>query len=288
LDAVHQQFEIPTSEAILHSTDAYTHPRGTRVGASDRSLGPMVSVVIPTLNEAKNLPHVFANLPPDIFEVIVVDGRSTDATIEVARALRPDVRIVRQTRRGKGDALRHGYAACRGDIIVTLDADGSMDATEITSFVDALTMGADFAKGSRFLPGGGSTDITRLRKWGNWALMRLVNVLYGSRYSDITYGYNAFWARLLPQLDLNCDGFAYEILVNCRIAKDELRVTEVPSRETPRLHGTSNLNAWRDGWAVLKIILHERFIGVSASPAVTAPVLLDGLLYGDDIDGATA
>jgi glycosyltransferase involved in cell wall biosynthesis len=128
---------------------------------------PSVSVVIPTLNEAANLPHVFARMPPGIEEVIVVDGHSSDDTVAVARKLRSDVRVVVQNRRGKGNALACGFAAARGDIIVMLDADGSTDPAEIPLFVDALLDGADFAKGSRFLPGGGSVDITRFRQGGN-------------------------------------------------------------------------------------------------------------------------
>ena len=110
---------------------------------------PRVSVVIPTLNEAQNLPHVFAALPPELFEVIVVDGRSTDDTIKVAQQLRSDVQIVLDERIGKGFALARGFAAARGDIIVTLDGDGSMDPREIPAFVEALLDGAHFAKGSR-------------------------------------------------------------------------------------------------------------------------------------------
>src|SRR5829696_6150015 len=116
---------------------------------------PRVSVVVPTYNEAANLPHVFALLPEDVHEVIVVDGRSTDATIEVARALRPDVRIIRQNRRGKGNAMACGFAAVTGDIVVMLDADGSADPGEIPLYVQALLAGADFAKGTRFAHGGG-------------------------------------------------------------------------------------------------------------------------------------
>src|SRR3954449_12511247 len=117
---------------------------------------PRVSVVVPTYNEAANLPHVFALLPEDVHEVIVVDGRSTDGTIEVAKALRPDVKIVLQNRRGKGNAMACGFAAVTGDIVVMLDADGSADPREIPRFVRTLVEGADFAKGTRFAIGGGS------------------------------------------------------------------------------------------------------------------------------------
>lgn len=223
---------------------------------------PKVSVVIPTLNEAKNLPHVFAALERQreyIFEIVLVDGFSTDNTVEVARSLWPAIRVVKQTRRGKGNALKHGFAEAVGDIIVMLDADGSADPAEIPAYVEALTRGADFAKGTRFAKGGGSTDITMLRRAGNWGLNALTNVLYGTRFTDLCYGYNAFWAHCLPHMNVDCDGFEVETLINCRIAKAGLRIEEVGSFEADRIHGESNLNTFRDGWRVLKTLLKERF-----------------------------
>jgi glycosyltransferase involved in cell wall biosynthesis len=233
---------------------------------------PRVSVVIPTYNEAKNLPHVFALLPDDLHEVILVDGRSVDGTIEVAQTLRPDVRIVRQNRRGKGNAMACGFDAVTGDVIVMLDADGSADPREIPAYVAALLDGADFAKGTRFVKGGGSADITPTRAWGNGWLNRIVNVLFGTRYSDLCYGYNAFWTYCLPALKLCAggpgrdqklwgDGFEIETLINTRIAKAGLRITEVPSYEHERIHGQSNLNTWRDGVRVLRALIMERLNG---------------------------
>src|SRR5919199_533451 len=155
--------------------------------------GPLVTVVIPTLNEAPNLREVLPRLP-NVHEVIVVDGGSTDDTVVVARELWPGVRVIAQRGRGKGDALCSGFAAARGEVIVMLDADGSARPEEIPVFVDVLCKGADFAKGSRFLDGGGSADITRLRRLGNWFFSVTVNGLFGTRYTDLCYGYNAFWA----------------------------------------------------------------------------------------------
>jgi glycosyltransferase involved in cell wall biosynthesis len=234
----------------------------------ERSAHPRVSVVCPTFNEAANLPHVFALLPEDVYEVIVVDGRSTDGTIEVAKSLRPDVKIVLQNRKGKGNAMACGFAAVRGDIVVMLDADGSADPREIPLYVDALLRGADFAKGTRFASGGGSSDITPLRAWGNRCLNRTANVLFGTGYTDLCYGYNAFWTSCLPALELDADGhaqdrklwgdgFEIETIINTRIAKANLRIVEVPSYEFDRIHGTSNLNTWRDGTRVLRA-LHGR------------------------------
>jgi glycosyltransferase involved in cell wall biosynthesis len=227
---------------------------------------PRVSVVIPTLNEARNLPHVFAALPAGMHEVIVVDGHSVDDTPAVARRLRPDVRIVMQNRRGKGNALACGFAAATGDIIAMIDADGSTDPNEIPRFVAALLDGADFAKGSRFVRGAGSTDITPLRWLGNRALSAVVNLAYGTRYSDLCYGYNAFWRRHVPVLGLVADhdtprwgdGFEVETLINIRVAVAGLTVTEVPSFERPRIHGVSNLRTFSDGSRVLRTIVAER------------------------------
>jgi glycosyltransferase involved in cell wall biosynthesis len=222
------------------------------------ALGARVSVVIPTLNEEKNLPHVFARLPRGLHEVIVVDGHSTDDTVEVAKRLRPDVRIVMQPGRGKGNALAAGFAACTGDIVVTIDADGSTDPAEIPRFIAALRNGADFVKGSRFAQGGASSDITWQRRLGNRALNALVNTLYHTSYTDLCYGFNAFWARCLPYMRVDCDGFEVETLVNVRIAKAGLIIHEVPSYERDRLYGRSHLHAVRDGTRVLRIIALER------------------------------
>jgi len=231
---------------------------------------PSVSVVVPAKNEARNLRVVLPQLP-DVHEVILVDGNSVDGTIEVAREVLPSIRIVRQTRKGKGNALACGFAAATGDILIMFDADGSADVAEIPRFVDALLDGADFAKGSRFAPGGGSEDITRIRRLGNSGLHMTANVAFGTRFSDLCYGYNAFWRDLVPVLDLPAidepcpeggmlwgDGFEVETVINCRFAAAKVRISEVPSVELRRLYGTSNLRTFADGSRVLRTIMAER------------------------------
>ncbi|MGW1540314.1 glycosyltransferase family 2 protein [Streptomyces sp. NPDC002309] len=222
------------------------------------AITPPVSVVIPAMNEAENLPYVFKTLPHWIHEVVLVDGNSTDDTVGVARDLWPDVKVVEQRGKGKGDALITGFEACTGDIIVMVDADGSADGNEIVSYVSALVSGADFAKGSRFANGGGTDDMTFIRRMGNRTLCAVVNRKFGARYTDLCYGYNAFWRHCLDKIDLDCTGFEVETLMNIRVVKAGLKVQEIPSHEYLRIHGTSNLSAVRDGLRVLRVILRER------------------------------
>jgi glycosyltransferase involved in cell wall biosynthesis len=271
--AITEPHGYPEHDQVRGHADIPTIPKQTtghsaeRAEIPARTARPRISVVIPTLNEARNLGHVFAALPVDLHEVILVDGHSVDGTPDVARQLRPDVRVVNQTRTGKGNALACGFAAATGDIIVMIDADGSTDPAEIPRFVEALTSGADFAKGSRFAPGAGSSDITPLRRLGNKLLGLAVNIIYGTRYSDLCYGYNAFWAKHAPAFGLQAespgqrkvwgDGFEIETVLNLRASAAGLAITEVPSFEHARIHGTSNLRTLRDGQRVLRTILTE-------------------------------
>jgi glycosyltransferase involved in cell wall biosynthesis len=221
---------------------------------------PSVSVIVPTVNEAKNLPHVLPRIPAWVEEVILVDGNSADDTVEVARQLIPDIVVIEQPRLGKGAALSAGFAAARGDILITLDADGSADPEEMAGFVGALLAGADFVKGSRFLQGGDTDDMEWYRRLGNWGLLHLVRMRFGGRYSDLCYGYNAFWRDVLPHLSVEtAPGFEIETQMNIRALQAKLAIAELPSREHPRIHGVSNLRTFPDGWRVLKTIIRLGF-----------------------------
>ncbi|HEX2863156.1 MAG TPA: glycosyltransferase family 2 protein, partial [Deinococcales bacterium] len=215
--------QIPMTHANPHAEASGEVP--------SRKASPRVSVIVPAKNEAENLPHVLPRIPSWVHEVILVDGHSSDGTIEAAQKILPAIRVVRQEGRGKGDALRQGFAAATGDIIVMLDADGSTDPAEIGTFVRKLRDGFDFVKGSRFLQGAGTSDISLFRQMGNGGLTLMVRVLFGGRFSDLCYGYNAFWAWTLPFLDLDGDGFEIETMMNVRALRAGLRVAEVQSFE---------------------------------------------------------
>jgi glycosyltransferase involved in cell wall biosynthesis len=242
-----------------------------RLAAEARPSRPTVSVVIPTLNEAANLPYVLPQLPAYVDELVLVDGHSTDDTLEVARRLCPEIQVVLEHVRGKGAALQRGFSACSGDIIVMLDADGSNDPAEIPRFVGALLSGADFAKGSRFIQGGGTADMPRHRKAGNRIFVWLVRLLFGSRYSDLCYGYNAFWRDVVDDLTLDGNGFEIETMMNIRALRAGLHIVEVPSFEEARIHGESKLITVKDGWRVLRTIFSERRAARRSESATAYP-----------------
>lgn len=242
-------------------------------GPNRRNRKTKISVVVPAMNEAKNIGQVLSELPEGMHEVILVDGNSSDDTVKVACQAYPEIRVTTQRGRGKGDAFRTGFSAVTGNLVVMLDADGSADPAEIPRFVAALEAGADFAKGSRYMEGGGSADITKLRSLGNTVLSGAANVLHGTHFTDLCYGYNAFWARCLPFISLDVPGFEVETLINLRMASAGMKITEVPSYEKERLHGESNLKTFRDGWRVLGTILREarrrRSLRSAPEPAAT-------------------
>jgi glycosyltransferase involved in cell wall biosynthesis len=217
-----------------------------------------VSVVIPTLNEARNIGWVLERLPACVDEVIVVDGHSTDGTAGVVRAARPDAVILAATIRGKGAAVRTGFAYARGNAVVMLDADGSMHPNEITRYVAALDEGYAVVKGSRFLGAGGTTDMSRLRMLGNLGLLATTNRLYACAFTELCYGYMALQRSVIPGLCLSANGFEIEAQIVAHALRAGLRITEVPSFEATRRFGGSHLRTFRDGSRVFRELLRAR------------------------------
>lgn len=236
-----------------------------------------VSLVVPAKNEARNLPYVLGEIPSWVDEVILVDGWSSDETVEVARSIRPDIKVVSQSSKGKGAALRSGFAACTNDYIVMIDSDGSMDPGEIHAFVGALMSGADFVKGSRFTQGGCTRDMEWYRRFGNWFFVKLVKLRFGGRFTNLCYGYIGFRRSALNRMSLsNDDGFEIETSMCVQALMNGLTIHEVPSNEAPRIHGESNLRTIPDGWRVLKTILRLSLTPFRVRPIRAPEQIRDG------------
>ena len=220
---------------------------------------PSITALICTLNEEANLPYVLPKIPNWVDEIILVDGHSTDQTVEVAKGLRPEIKLFYQSGKGKGDALKCGFKHANGDIIVTLDADGTTDPEEMPKFIEPLLNGYDFAKGSRFL--NNRPNMPLHRQFGNWVLVTTANILHGTRYTDICSGYNAFWKRAIEKVSLSSDGFEMEQEMNVKIKRAGLKVIEVPCQDQGRYGGTSKTQDLKQGLIDLITIIRERFRG---------------------------
>lgn len=218
---------------------------------------PRITVLICTFNEEANLPHVLTRIPPFVDEVLLVDAHSTDDTVEIANKLRPDIRVIYQPGSGKDDALVFGFRQARGDIIVTLDADGSTRPEEIPNFIKPLVNGYDFAKGSRFLHSS-PLNMPVHRRFVNLAMAILANVLHGTRFTDLCSGYNAFWRTSLARLNLADPDWCYEPMILMKAKKAGLKIMEVGHYDEGRIAGTSKLPDIEQGWKILKTILKER------------------------------
>lgn len=218
-----------------------------------------VTVLICTLNEEENLPHVLPRIPGWVDEVLLVDGHSTDDTVALAKKLLPNIGVLQQPGRGKGDALRYGIGRAEGEIIVTLDADGQTDPAELGRFVDAIQRGYDFAKGTRFRrPFSKVRPIHRIL--GNWIIALTFDLLFFRPYTDICSGYNAFRRQAVKTIDFfHRDGFADEPLLLARVCKAGLRIVEVPHHDPPRLAGVSKAPSWGQGFRAIRTVVGERF-----------------------------
>jgi len=224
-----------------------------------------ITVIIPTFNEEKNIAMVIRELNQmGYHNTLVIDGNSKDRTVEIAKEFGANVIV--QNGRGKGAALRQAFndADLDGDVVVMMDADGSMNPKEIPLFIKALASGADLVKASRFLPGGYSEDMTLIRRIGNRFFLSLVNWLWSADYTDLCYGFGAFRKSALKRLypHLKSKNFEIETEIFIKAKKLGLKTVEIPSVELRRRHGKSNLRIIPDGFRILFTIIREMSINI--------------------------
>ena len=241
---------------LLHAVETPTSKAG------NKNLGGLkVGVVIPTLDEEKNIGSVVRRLKALSFhDVLVVDGNSRDRTRQVARDC--GARVIVQDGLGKGNALRQVFnnGHVDADVYVLIDADGSMRPVEVDRMLEGIVSGSDLVKGSRFIRGGYTYDMTFVRRFGSAIIVMLFNLIWGTRFTDLCYGFIALTAesvkKLAPLLEAN--GFEIETEMIIKANKLGLRIKEVPSTEFKRKNGQSKLNSFRDGLQILRTILKER------------------------------
>jgi len=221
---------------------------------------PYISVIIPTLNEQRNIGKVIDGVKQVLkdynYEIILVDKHSADKTVEIAKA--KGARILYEGL-GKGYALRKGFKNARGKILISMDADLSNRPNELRLLISGIETGYDVCMGSRFLTGGGSEDMPRFRRLGNKAFVMLVNFFFKSHYTDLCYGYRSLTRSAAKRLKLTSTGFGIETELGIKAKKEGLKVLEVPSFEKKRVYGTGKLNSFHDGYVILKTIFANLF-----------------------------
>jgi glycosyltransferase involved in cell wall biosynthesis len=221
----------------------------------------LVSVVIPTFREEKNIAKVIKGVKKQLsgyeYEIIVVDDvRSKDRTAQIAKEL--GARVIYDNV-GKGAALMKGLKSAKGDVLISMDADLSNEPKELKLLIDAIDIGYDICTGSRFIIGGGSEDIPPIRVLGNKFFVFLVNLIFHANYTDMCYGYRSFRKGVLERLDLNEKGFGIEAEINIKAMKKGFKIVEVPSTEKKRVAGEGKLRTFQDGWVILHTILKNVF-----------------------------
>ncbi|MFF3837725.1 glycosyltransferase family 2 protein [Streptomyces sp. NPDC001930] len=158
----------------------------------------------------------------------------------------------------RGDIPHAGLLAATGDLVVLMNADGSMSPHEIPHYLHYLASGYDFVKGSRFIAGGDFADYPLSRRLGHRALLRVAHRMYGQHLTDLWYGFCAFRRSFVDLLDLREDGVELGAELVTHALHYGLRVAEVPSLERPRRHEPSPLRTVRDGTRILGTLLDER------------------------------
>ncbi|MFA5628915.1 MAG: glycosyltransferase family 2 protein [Dehalococcoidales bacterium] len=218
---------------------------------------PPITVLICALNEEENLQYVLPKIPDWVDEVILVDGHSTDNTIETAKKLNPAIKIVKQSKTGKGNAIKCGFNDAKCEIVITIDADGSTDPCDLPQYIEPLLNGFDLVKGTRFL---NTSPIMPLHhKFGNWVLTKTTNLLFGTSYTDVCSGYNAIRKTSFLNLNLCYDGFEMEQEMLIKAKKRGLRVAEVRQIDNGRIANVSKVSAFRQGFFDFWVIIKERF-----------------------------
>jgi glycosyltransferase involved in cell wall biosynthesis len=229
-----------------------------------------VTLLALTLNEIDGVKAILPRIPREqIDQLLVLDGGSTDGTIEWVRGQGYDLHI--QSRKGIRHAYLEALPLIKNDVIVSISPDGNCDPTVIPRLLNKMREGFDMVIGSRYLDDATSEDDDLVTAFGNWFFTRTVNLLYGARYSDVMVIYRAFTRSLIYELGLDREDsytwperlfrtvISWEPLMSIRAAKYGKRIGEVAAGEPPRIGGQRKLQVLRWGAAYYFQIWKERF-----------------------------
>jgi glycosyltransferase involved in cell wall biosynthesis len=232
------------------------------------------TLAILVLNEIEAIPQVLPRINPAwVDEIIVIDGGSTDGTIEWCES--HGYRVLRQRQPGYGRGMHQVVAAAKGDIIIEFMGDGNCKPETIPLLVQKIREGYDLVIGSRYMPGAKSFDDTPITRLGNWGFTRVINVLFRGSYHDAMMGYRAYRKEAFQQLNLDSPGLCFPTQGSIQFARYGFKVAEVPSDEPARLGGVRKANNVRTGLELVKMIATEAYreyvLGTSRDRRRSAP-----------------
>jgi glycosyltransferase involved in cell wall biosynthesis len=224
-----------------------------------------LSIIVPVYNERRTIGAILCKVravPLNVErEIVVVDGASFDGTREILaeEAKKPDTRVILEPkRRGRGRALKEGLAAATGDLIIFQDADLELDPADYPALLAPILAGqCDVVFGSRFL--SGRPTMTFLQYWGNRVINIAVNLLYGTRLTDVETCYQVFRHEAVADMNLENNDFAFTIELTVKLIQQGHRICEIPIQYVPRGRMDGKKVYWGDGFAALWTLLKHRF-----------------------------
>jgi len=218
-----------------------------------------VTLLVPTLNEIEGMKAIMPRIRREwVDEIFVVDGGSTDGTVEYAKS--QGCRVIRQTRKGVPGAYRDALEHITNDIIITFSPDGNSVPEKIPELVEKMKEGFDMVIVSRYLDGAKSEDDDPVTAFGNWMFTKMINIFFGGRYTDCLVIFRAWKAELVQRAIEVPARAGYELYTSIYCAKHKLKVSEIPGDEPARIGGERKMNPLKNGLAVLGLILSEKFL----------------------------
>ena len=216
------------------------------------------TLAILALNEIEGIQVVVPQIHRDwVDEIIVVDGGSTDGTIEWCEA--HNLRVLRQRRRGYGAGMRELIDIAQGDVVIEFMADGNCDPAAIPKLIQKITEGYDLVIGSRYTEGARSYDDTRMTRLGNWCFTRLINILFGGSFTDAMMGYRAYRIAAFKTMQIDEDGLTFPTQGSIEFTKYGYKIAEVAASEPKRIGGVRKAHNFYTGLELVRMIAREFF-----------------------------
>lgn len=214
------------------------------------------TLFVPTLNEIDGMKAVMPHVKKEwVDEILVLDGGSSDGTIEYAKS--KGYRVVMQRSKGITNAYREALKVAKGDYIISFSPDGNSLPEVIPQLVKKINEGYDMVIASRYLKGAKSYDDDFVTAFGNFMFTTIINICFGGKYTDTLVMLRAFKKNIIKKLNINVPRAGMEPILSIRCAKEKLKVTEIPANEPKRIGGKRKMNPILNGLDILRLIFSE-------------------------------